>query len=106
MIERRRAARPTSPSTNEPSESGPRWTSVALIAASRDVSPTIPQIPHMELYSTEVSRRPVYWKQAYASRSQRHKAWVRQQARREAALKAQRGPSLWQRLRALLTRRA
>ena len=52
MIARRRAASPTGPSTYEPSESGPRWTRVALIAASRPGSPAprvvaIPQIPHM-----------------------------------------------------------
>src|SRR5205807_524786 len=52
MIESRRAARPTPPSTNDPSESGPRWTSVALISASRAGSTApridaIPQIPHL-----------------------------------------------------------
>ena len=56
MIESRRAARPTGPSTYAPSESGPRWTSVALIAASRPGSTVprvdaIPQIPHMRHYS-------------------------------------------------------
>src|SRR5918911_966195 len=56
MIESRRAASPTRPSTNEPSESGPRWTSVALISASRPGSTgpredAIPQIPHMGSYS-------------------------------------------------------
>jgi hypothetical protein len=59
----------------------------------------IPQIPHMRLYSSEV---PVYWKQKYASRNQRHRAWVKQQARREAAAKS--GPSLWQWLRSRFTR--
>ena len=56
MIASRRAARPTGPSTYAPSESGPRWTSVALIAASRPGSTVpradaIPQIPHMRHYS-------------------------------------------------------
>src|SRR3954454_8196444 len=50
MIASRRAARPTGPSTNEPSESGPRWTSVALIRASASGSApraeAIPQMPH------------------------------------------------------------
>src|SRR5437763_338030 len=35
MMARRRAARPTGPSMSVPSLSGPRWTSVALIRASR-----------------------------------------------------------------------
>ena len=30
---------------------------------------------------------PVYWKPKYATRGQRHRAWVKQQARREAELK-------------------
>ena len=56
MIARRRAARPTGPSTNVPSESGPRWTSVELMAAIRPGSTepradAIPQIPHMRHYS-------------------------------------------------------
>jgi len=55
----------------------------------------IPQIPHTALYSRGV---PVYWKQKYASRNQRHRAWVREQARREAAARG--APSLWQWLRA------
>src|SRR5207302_406077 len=60
MIESRRAARPTPPSTNDPSESGPRWTSVALISASRAGSTApredaIPQIPHTGSYSREVA---------------------------------------------------
>jgi hypothetical protein len=29
---------------------------------------------------------PVYWKQRYAGRGQRHRAWVRQELKREAAL--------------------
>src|ERR687887_518344 len=59
MIESRRAARPTPPSRNTPSESGPRWTSVALISASRAGSTgapvdAIPQIPHTDSYSRAV----------------------------------------------------
>ena len=30
---------------------------------------------------------PIYWKPKYGTRSSRHKAWVRQEARREASLK-------------------
>jgi hypothetical protein len=30
---------------------------------------------------------PIYWKPKYGTRSQRHRAWVKQQARREAALR-------------------
>src|SRR5207248_4327619 len=53
MIESRRAAIATGPSTYSPKLSGPRWTSVALIAAmrSRSAGPweeAIPQIPHMQ----------------------------------------------------------
>src|SRR5919202_1633967 len=60
MIESRRAARPMPPSTNEPSESGPRWMSVALISASRPGSTApradaIPQIPHTGSYSRGVT---------------------------------------------------
>src|SRR5437868_1177610 len=60
MIESRRAARPTPPSRNTPSESGPRWTSVALISASRPGSTgpreeAIPQIPHTAPYSRAVT---------------------------------------------------
>ena len=56
MIASRRAARPTPPFTNVPSESGPRWTIVADIAASRfrSIRPfeeTMPQIPHMGIES-------------------------------------------------------
>src|SRR5262245_23687011 len=55
MIERRRAASPTGPSTYVPSESGPRCTRVALIAASRSGSTArpvdaVPQIPHLRNY--------------------------------------------------------
>jgi len=55
----------------------------------------------MRHYSSEV---PVYWKPKYATRSQRHRAWVKQQARREAALKRTAPPSLWARIRAWLDR--
>src|SRR6185295_2984074 len=52
MIDSRRAARATGPSTCSPPLSGPRWTSDALIAASRSTSAlplrdAIPQIPHI-----------------------------------------------------------
>src|SRR3954447_11833318 len=52
MIASRRAARATGPSTNVPSLSGPRWSSFALMRASRSGSAgprveTIPQIPHI-----------------------------------------------------------
>jgi hypothetical protein len=50
----------------------------------------------MALYSREV---PVYWKQRYAGRGQRHRAWVKRQAAREEALRAAAGPSLWERFR-------
>jgi hypothetical protein len=66
--------------------------------AARDASP---QIPHMPLYSKAV---PIYWKPKYATRSQRHRAWARADARREAALRRDRGPGVWARLRAWLAR--
>ena len=47
---------------------------------------------------------PVYWKPKYGTRSSRHKAWVRQEAKREAALKRQPKVPLRERLRALLRR--
>jgi len=47
---------------------------------------------------------PVYWKPKYATRGQRHRAWVKQQARREAALKRDTPPSLWARIRGWLNR--
>ena len=54
IIERRRMARPHGPLMIDPSESGPRWTSVSFIAASAAgsgaVAPsrlTRPHIPHM-----------------------------------------------------------
>ena len=56
--------------------------------------------PAHEAYSRAV---PVYWKQRYAGRGQRHRAWVRQEQKREAALRRG-GPSLLRRLRTLLKR--
>jgi hypothetical protein len=53
----------------------------------------------MRLYSKAV---PIYWKAKYATRSQRHRAWARADARREAALP--RGPGFWMRLRTWLAR--
>ncbi|MGB2876280.1 MAG: hypothetical protein WBB76_12505 [Gaiellaceae bacterium] len=41
---------------------------------------------------------PIYWKPKYGTRSSRHKAWVRQQARREAALKRKPGRGWLRRL--------
>jgi hypothetical protein len=49
-----------------------------------------------------MSPKPVYWKPKYATRSMRHKAWVRQQAARDEALR--RSPGFWQRVRAWLGR--
>jgi len=47
---------------------------------------------------------PVYWKPRYGSRGSRHKAWVRQQAEREAALRRTRAPSFREWLRSLIRR--
>jgi hypothetical protein len=47
---------------------------------------------------------PVYWKPKYGTRSSRHRAWARQEARREASLKRQRAVSLRERLRQLFRR--
>jgi hypothetical protein len=47
---------------------------------------------------------PVYWKPKYGTRSSRHKAWVRQEAKREAALKREPRAPLGQRLRGLFRR--
>jgi hypothetical protein len=49
-----------------------------------------------------MSRGPVYWKPKYGTRSSRHRAWVKREARREAASRAAGPPllrRLWQRLR-------
>jgi hypothetical protein len=48
--------------------------------------------------------KPVYWKPKYGTRSSRHKAWVRQEAKREAALKGEPSVSLIRRLRRRLKR--
>jgi hypothetical protein len=42
--------------------------------------------------------RPVYWKPKYGTRGMRHRAWVRQEGKREARLA--REPSLSARLKA------
>jgi hypothetical protein len=47
---------------------------------------------------------PVFWKPKYGTRSSRHKAWVRQESRREEALKAEQRVSLRERLRQLFRR--
>ena len=52
MIDSRRAASAAMPSQYSPKLSGPRWTSVALMRATRSGSAepfaeTTPQIPHM-----------------------------------------------------------
>jgi hypothetical protein len=46
---------------------------------------------------------PVYWKPKYGTRSSRHRAWVKQQARREARAARTSAPLL-ERLRRLLRR--
>ena len=48
--------------------------------------------------------KPVYWKPKYGTRSSRHKAWARQEAKREEALKREPAVSLRERLRALFRR--
>jgi hypothetical protein len=47
---------------------------------------------------------PVYWKPKYGTRSSRHKAWVKREARREAAAKRQPSVSLGDRLRRFFRR--
>jgi len=47
---------------------------------------------------------PVYWKPKYGTRSSRHKAWVRQQRKREAAVERAPRESLRERLRRLFKR--
>ena len=47
---------------------------------------------------------PVYWKPKYGTRSSRHKAWVRQESKREAAAKKAPKVSLRDRLRSLFRR--
>jgi hypothetical protein len=46
---------------------------------------------------------PVYWKPKYGTRSSRHRAWARQEAKREAAARGHRGPTLRRRLARLFT---
>ena len=41
---------------------------------------------------------PIYWKPRYATRGQRHRAWVKRQARREAELRRQPSQSFLSRL--------
>jgi len=47
---------------------------------------------------------PVYWKPKYGTRSSRHKAWVKQEQKREAAAKRAPRTSLRERLKALFRR--
>jgi hypothetical protein len=47
---------------------------------------------------------PVYWKPKYGTRSSRHRAWVRRQMRREAAIKREQHITWRERLRRLLAR--
>jgi hypothetical protein len=47
---------------------------------------------------------PVYWKPKYGTRSSRHRAWSKQQAKREAALRREPAPTLRQRVRNLFRR--
>jgi hypothetical protein len=47
---------------------------------------------------------PVYWKPKYGTRSSRQRAWARQEARREAALKRKSAVSLRDRVRRLFRR--
>jgi hypothetical protein len=47
---------------------------------------------------------PVYWKPKYGTRSSRHRAWAKKQARREAALERERSTPLLERLRRLFGR--
>jgi hypothetical protein len=47
---------------------------------------------------------PVYWKPKYGTRSSRHRAWSKQQARREEALRREPSPTLRQRLRTFFRR--
>src|SRR5438093_11115370 len=44
---------------------------------------------------------PIYWKPKYGTRSSRHRAWVRQETKREAAAKRGHPPSLRRRLKDL-----
>jgi len=48
---------------------------------------------------------PVYWKPKYGTRSSRHRAWVRQEQKREAAANQARRTSLLRRLKSLFRRK-
>jgi hypothetical protein len=47
---------------------------------------------------------PVYWKPKYGTRSSRHRAWVKQEAKREAVAKRRSETSLRERLKRLFRR--
>jgi hypothetical protein len=47
---------------------------------------------------------PVYWKSKYGTRSSLHRAWARQEAKREAAAERQPRTSLRDRLKGLFRR--
>jgi hypothetical protein len=47
---------------------------------------------------------PVYWKPKYGTRSSRHRAWVEQQSKREAAAKREGSTLLRRRLTKLFRR--
>jgi hypothetical protein len=47
---------------------------------------------------------PVYWKPKYGTRSSRHRAWVKREARREAAARARPARSLRERVARLFGR--
>jgi hypothetical protein len=48
--------------------------------------------------------KPVYWKPKYGTRSSRHRAWVRGQQKREAAVRRRSSQSLLERVRKLFAR--
>src|SRR6266487_2730687 len=81
MIASRRAATATGPSANEPSLSGPRWTSVALMRASRSGSAgpfreAIPQIPHTRVSLVAVPEEAPYGLEHDADRGGEERAEV------------------------------
>ena len=47
---------------------------------------------------------PVYWKPKYGTRSSRHRAWSKQQTRREEALRRKPSPTVGERLRRFFRR--
>ena len=49
--------------------------------------------------------RPVYWKPSIPTRVMRERAFAKQQLERERILKATPGPTLWEYLKAKLSRR-